>query len=77
MRRVDVTAAESSPPARARECGDPAVDGYSHVVPKCLEDSRTAKEFDASPAARAAQVSWYEERASYDGLAVGRCNTAH
>jgi hypothetical protein len=47
------------------------VDGYSHVVPSCLEKSKTAKEFDASPAARAAQVIWYEEHASYDGLAVG------
>ena len=27
-----------------RECGDPAVDGYSHVVPSCLEKSRTAGE---------------------------------
>ena len=41
-------------------------------VPACLEKSKTAKDFDASPAARAAQVIWYEENASYDGLAVGR-----
>uniref|UniRef100_A0A7S0SFP9 Apple domain-containing protein n=1 Tax=Mantoniella antarctica TaxID=81844 RepID=A0A7S0SFP9_9CHLO len=36
-----------------------------------MEKSRTAIEFDASSAARAAQVVWYEERASFDGLAVG------
>lgn len=48
MLKVDVSASESSPPARARECGDPAVDGYSHVVPSCLEKSKTAKDFDAS-----------------------------
>jgi len=26
----------------ARVCGSPAVDGYAHVVPKCLEESPTA-----------------------------------
>lgn len=26
-----------------RGCGSPAVDGYAHVVPKCLEDSPTNK----------------------------------
>lgn len=60
MREIDITATGSNPPARARECGDPAVDGYAHVVPACLEKSRTAREFDASPAARAKQVVWYE-----------------
>jgi hypothetical protein len=58
------------PPARRRECGDPAVDGYSHVDPDCLERSGTAAQFDTAEAARMAQVAWVEEGASYDGLAV-------
>ena len=70
FRRLDPTAGAAFPPARARECGDPAVDGYARVDPKCLETSRTNREFDASPAARAALVAWYEPHASYDGLAV-------
>ena len=70
FRRLDPNAGSASPPARARECGDPAVDGYAHVDPKCLETSRTNREFDASPAARAELVAWYEPHASYDGLAV-------
>ena len=70
MRKVDIALVESTPPARPRECGSPAVDGYSHVVPDCLVKSRTNVEFDRSEAARSEQVAWYEEHASYDGLAV-------
>ena len=70
MRKVDVTLVESTPPSRKRECGSPAVDGYSHVVPECLVKSRTNVEYDRSETARMSQVAWYEEHASYDGLAV-------
>ena len=70
MRKVDVTLVESTPPSRKRECGSPAVDGYSHVVPECLLKSRTNVEYDRSETARMSQVAWYEEHASYDGLAV-------
>lgn len=51
---------------RLRECGDPAIDGYAHVNATCLEHSETAVDWeDAST-----NVAWYEEHASFDGLAV-------
>eukprot|EP00195_Chlamydomonas_chlamydogama_P006959 CAMPEP_0202890758 /NCGR_PEP_ID=MMETSP1392-20130828/1065_1 /ASSEMBLY_ACC=CAM_ASM_000868 /TAXON_ID=225041 /ORGANISM="Chlamydomonas chlamydogama, Strain SAG 11-48b" /LENGTH=281 /DNA_ID=CAMNT_0049574389 /DNA_START=136 /DNA_END=978 /DNA_ORIENTATION=- len=56
-----------------RVCGSPAVDGYTHVVPKCLEDSPTAKwwkDYYAS-GGRQEDLQVHIERASdYDGLAV-------
>ena len=58
------------PPARTRECGDPAIDGYAHVVPECFDASATNREFDRSAAARERNVAWFEPHASYDGLAV-------
>ncbi|GLI68829.1 hypothetical protein VaNZ11_013371 [Volvox africanus] len=56
-----------------RICGSPAVDGYAHVVPKCLEDSPTAKwwaEYYASGGKQADLVVHIEKQADYDGLAV-------
>ena len=55
---------------RIRECGSPAVDGYAHVVPECLVNSTTNKDFDSSETSRLEQVAWLEKHASYDGLAV-------
>jgi len=70
MRTLVPAEARAWPPPRRRECGSPAVDGYSHVDPSCLERSATAAQFDAAEAARLALVVWVEEGASYDGLAV-------
>ena len=70
MRALVPSEARAWPPPRRRECGSPAVDGYSHVEPSCLERSATATQFDAAEAARMALVVWAEEGASYDGLAV-------
>ena len=67
---VNNTATKCYPPARQRECGSPAVDGYAHVDAKCLEDSITAREFDHRPEVKRTQVVWVEQHASYDGLAV-------
>jgi hypothetical protein len=67
---LDVLAGDSTPPARTRECGDPAIDGYAHVVPECFDASATNREFDRSAAARERNVAWFEPHASYDGLAV-------
>ncbi|KAJ9526324.1 hypothetical protein QJQ45_009775 [Haematococcus lacustris] len=56
-----------------RVCGSPAVDGYSHVVPKCLEDSPTAKwwnEYYASGGKQSDLVAHIELASDYDGLAV-------
>jgi hypothetical protein len=71
LRVIDPDTAVARPLARRRECGSPAIDGYSHVEPACLERSRTAREFDRSENARMEQVTWAEKGASYDGLAVG------
>lgn len=70
FRALDVLAGDSTPPARTRECGDPAIDGYAHVVPECFDASATNREFDRSAAARERNVAWFEPHASYDGLAV-------
>ncbi|KAG1671874.1 hypothetical protein FOA52_003441 [Chlamydomonas sp. UWO 241] len=58
---------------RSRVCGSPAIDGYSHVVPKCLEDSPTAKWWAAYYKAGGRQrdlVVHIEKNAEFDGLAV-------
>ena len=70
LRPIDASRSSSVPPPRRRECGSPAVDGYSLVDPACLLRSATAAQHDHSAAARAAMVAWGEEGASYDGLAV-------
>lgn len=56
-----------------RVCGSPAVDGYAHVDPKCLEESPTAKwwkEHIIGPNKFDELVVHKEEHADYDGLAV-------
>lgn len=56
-----------------RVCGSPAVDGYSHVVPKCLEDSPTAKwwvDYYAAGGNQGDLVVHIEKSSDYDGLAV-------
>eukprot|EP00798_Chlamydomonas_sp_ICE-L_P012331 gene12331-15505_t len=58
----------------SRVCGHPAIDGYSHVVPQCLEDSPTNKwwqNYYAQGGKQADLVMHVEKSAGYDGLAVG------
>ncbi|KAG1663396.1 hypothetical protein FOA52_011674 [Chlamydomonas sp. UWO 241] len=58
----------------ARVCGSPAVDGYSHVDPKCLDASPTAmwwKEYYRLGFRQQDLVAHIEEMADFDGLAVG------
>lgn len=55
-----------------RVCGSPAVDGYAHVKPDCLEASPTAKwwrEYKPKPEDLDIHI---ERGADYDGLAGGR-----
>eukprot|EP00959_Pyramimonas_sp_CCMP1952_P419228 8781306-Pyramimonas_sp.AAC.2 len=59
-----------SGPARVRQCGDPAVDGYAHVVPACLEGSPTNKEHPTLEHGRLELEVHVEQHADYDGLAV-------
>uniref|UniRef100_A0A7R9W011 Apple domain-containing protein n=1 Tax=Chlamydomonas euryale TaxID=1486919 RepID=A0A7R9W011_9CHLO len=57
----------------ARVCGSPATDGYSHVDPKCLEESPTAKwwaEYFRRGFRQQDLVAHVEDRADFDGLAV-------
>mmetsp|Transcript_18462 Transcript_18462/g.44105 ORF Transcript_18462/g.44105 Transcript_18462/m.44105 type:complete len:271 (-) Transcript_18462:395-1207(-) len=57
-----------------RVCGSPAVDGYSHVVPSCLENSPTAQWWIAwrkSGGRLQDLIVHMEPEADYDGLAVG------
>lgn len=70
MKALDPATAVAAPPPRKRECGSPALDAYASVKPACLEASATAQQFNHSEAARMAQTVWFEEHASYDGLAV-------
>ncbi|MEW5303235.1 MAG: hypothetical protein WDW38_001555 [Sanguina aurantia] len=56
-----------------RVCGSPAVDGYAHVLPKCLEQSPTAQWWSAYYKGGGKQqdlVVHIEKRSDYDGLAV-------
>jgi hypothetical protein len=56
-----------------RVCGSPAVDGYSHVKPECLEKSPTAKWWESYYAKGGKQgelIVWMEKGGDYDGLAV-------
>eukprot|EP00241_Pyramimonas_parkeae_P004909 CAMPEP_0114245086 /NCGR_PEP_ID=MMETSP0058-20121206/11694_1 /TAXON_ID=36894 /ORGANISM="Pyramimonas parkeae, CCMP726" /LENGTH=353 /DNA_ID=CAMNT_0001358087 /DNA_START=180 /DNA_END=1238 /DNA_ORIENTATION=- len=55
---------------RIRECGSPAVDGYAHVDPACLEQSLTAREHPSTMGAQLAMEVHIEKHADYDGLAV-------
>lgn len=58
-----------------RVCGSPAVDGYAHVDPKCLDESPTAKawrKLHAEGGSSGAGLACNKETAvSIDGLAVG------
>eukprot|EP00884_Botryococcus_braunii_P023092 jgi/Botrbrau1/9467/Bobra.0252s0088.1 len=58
----------------SRVCGSPAIDGYAHVVPACLESSPTNtywKKWVASGGTPDQLVVHIERNADYDGLAVG------
>lgn len=53
-----------------RECGSPAIDGYSHVETKCFRGSRTNRVY-AELLARGAELEAFSEiGADYDGLGV-------
>ncbi|KAG2455183.1 hypothetical protein HYH02_000999 [Chlamydomonas schloesseri] len=70
---ADEKLANTTSAMMARVCGSPAIDGYSHVVPKCLEDSPTAKWWEDYYAAGGKQsdlVVHIEKASDYDGLAV-------
>lgn len=57
----------------ARVCGSPAVDGYAHVSPECLESSPTNTwwhEWQQSGASKEHASAVLEEHANYDGIAV-------
>mmetsp|Transcript_14643 Transcript_14643/g.46587 ORF Transcript_14643/g.46587 Transcript_14643/m.46587 type:complete len:249 (+) Transcript_14643:420-1166(+) len=77
-RPTQAAAPPPPPPAPAavnppRECGSPAVDGYAHVKPECLEHSATAviwKEWVAAGHQAAELACSVEEEADFDGLAV-------
>ena len=56
-----------------RVCGSPAVDGYSHVKPECLETSPTAKWWNSyyeKGGKQADLIVHMEKGGDYDGLAV-------
>mmetsp|Transcript_16133 Transcript_16133/g.22284 ORF Transcript_16133/g.22284 Transcript_16133/m.22284 type:complete len:350 (-) Transcript_16133:166-1215(-) len=61
---------QTSTSPRTRECGSPAVDGYAHVEPRCLERSRTAIEHPKDPQDRVKLEVHVETAADFDGLAV-------
>ncbi|KAL4430553.1 hypothetical protein ABPG77_005793 [Micractinium sp. CCAP 211/92] len=54
-----------------RVCGSPAVDGYAHVEPPCLEGSPTNKWWQENKPRPDDLDIWIEREADYDGLAVG------
>ncbi|EFN55718.1 hypothetical protein CHLNCDRAFT_134029 [Chlorella variabilis] len=54
-----------------RVCGRPAVDGYAHVVPSCLEESPTNKWWQENKPQPDDLDIHIERHADYDGLAVG------
>jgi len=64
-----------APELSRRVCGSPAVDGYSHVDPACLESSPTAlwwKTWLERSRGDMQQLQvHFEYEADYDGLAVG------
>ncbi|GAX79750.1 hypothetical protein CEUSTIGMA_g7191.t1 [Chlamydomonas eustigma] len=70
---ADVIDEEATKMLSARVCGSPAVDGYTHVVPKCLEDSPTAqwwKSYFAKGGKQKDLIAHIEKAADFDGLAV-------
>ena len=54
----------------SRACGSPAIDGYSHVDPRCFESSPTARLYQRLVAAKAVLHAVSEQHADYDGLGV-------
>lgn len=52
-----------------RVCGSPAVDGYAHVEPPCLEGSPTNKWWQENKPRPDDLDIWIEREADYDGLA--------
>lgn len=54
----------------SRGCGSPAIDGYAHVDPRCLEESPTARAYRALLASGTALALFHELGADYDGLGV-------
>ena len=53
-----------------RVCGSPAVDGYAHVKPDCLDKSPTNVWWQRAKPTKADLVVHLEHHADYDGLAV-------
>ncbi len=54
----------------SRTCGSPAIDGYSHVVPKCFATSPTALRYRSLLAKGTRLEGHAEQAADYDGLGV-------
>ena len=54
----------------SRACGSPAIDGYSHVDPKCVEASPTAVTYLKLLNAGTRLIGFAEQHADYDGLGV-------
>ncbi|KDD75276.1 hypothetical protein H632_c772p0 [Helicosporidium sp. ATCC 50920] len=66
---VDEGLEEARQALSARVCGSPAVDGYSHVKPECLEQSPTAVWWNKHGQERPLVIH-IEPESDYDGLAV-------
>ena len=59
----------------SRACGSPAIDGYAHVAPRCVEQSPTATRYAALLRAHGSEMgsvleAHHELHADYDGLGV-------
>lgn len=54
----------------ARKCGSIAIDGYSHVDPKCIKASPTALLYEKLRREGTTLVPFHELNADYDGLGV-------
>ncbi|KAL3920987.1 MAG: hypothetical protein SGPRY_005057 [Prymnesium sp.] len=54
----------------SRECGSPAIDGYSHVDPRCFELSQTATLYHQLLENATVLEAAHELSADYDGLGV-------
>ncbi|KAL1524179.1 hypothetical protein AB1Y20_019088 [Prymnesium parvum] len=54
----------------SRACGSPAIDGYAHVDPKCVQRSPTAQLYNELLANGSELIGTHELNADYDGLGV-------
>ena len=54
----------------SRACGSPAIDGYSHVEPKCIAKSPTALLYKKLFEEGTKLVAYHDLAADYDGLGV-------